>query len=133
MSKPTTRTEIYAAMREQPATLTEDANIYAAMVDDIDDEIDSRAANKPVKPLFGASRSVTVLSPEGAKQDAASLGYVEQLEKTIRRQDMELKKLGHLVRTLGFMVRQQRDNTNQNNRSLTNINRELDNKIDRRD
>lgn len=128
------RADIYAAMADDTTgkILSEDANIYAAMIEDEDEEKDATVAAKKVSVPFGGHKSVPVAFGEKTI-DAASLAYVQQLERIIQKQKLELQKLDRTVKTLSYMIKNQRDHANSSTRTLQDIKRELDNKIDRRD
>ena len=108
------------------------ADIYAAMIEDEDDDADKLLVTKKVVAPFGARNSVPVQHGEQTVE-AATLAYVQQLERIVNQQRAEIRKLDRMVRTLGFMVKNQRDHANASTRVLQDVRRELDNKYDRRD
>ena len=132
------RSAVYAAMNEEPGEvldLSEDyeaSDIYAAMSEIDDDVVD---AKRFTKPLVGGGamnfvgKTVSV-ETNGKTVDVPTTVYVEKLENVIRRQEQAIAKLEHQVRTINYLFRSQKTVVAK---TLNDLRREVDNKIDRRD
>lgn len=133
-----TQAEIYAAMTEHDGvSLSEDAraDIYAAMAEDEDEAEDARHYAKPL--ISGGAVNLTgktVQVQVGDKMvEVATGAYVRRLEQIVQEQDRAMKRQERLLRALGALVRQQRTAANHHATKINDVQRSLDNKIDRRD
>lgn len=116
--------------------MTDRADIYAAMEADEEAASDEARLSKPmVNPahlnLFGG-QSIPV--PVGDKMiDVATLAYVRRLERIVQTQDLAIKKMERMFRALEQSLRQTRTVANNGQSRLTEMSRDLEQKIDRRD
>jgi hypothetical protein len=117
--------------------MTDDrADIYAAMGDEDDDAADAAMMAKPLISggtlnLHGG-KSVPVIVGDKSI-DAATLAYVQRLEKIVQEQGLAIKKQERLLRSFAQMTRHNRTLAANTHNRLTEVSHELDSKIDRRD
>ncbi len=112
------------------------SEIYAAMDQQTDDDEDAAYL---AKPLIGGG----ILNLNGGKSvpvqvgektiDAATLAYVQKLEKIVHEQGLALKKQERLLKSFVQMTKTTRTQAAASHNRLNEVSRELDQKIDRRD
>lgn len=130
---------IYAAMSEEPSgrkpVLPDSearASIYAAMMADEEDEEDQAAAEKSTYVPFGSVKSVPIKIAE-RDYEVATTAYVQQLERTIQKQDATIRKMERAIQNLASANRNHRVAINRSISNAQEMQREIDNKIDGRD
>lgn len=105
------------------------ADVYAAMLDDEESEIDTKKELKPISAPFGAKPSVPLVH-DNKSYMVATYQYVLELERIVKRQQTEIKKLERAITNISQSLSSIR---NAADRQLQDVRRNLDNKIDRRD
>lgn len=113
--------------------ITESADIYAAMAEIDEYHEDKKAEDKAIMAPFGTKTKVVVVGSDGKLYEVPTSAYISQLEHLVKMQATEIKNLGRQIRSLSSAISSQKLSVMSTNRRLENTQKELDNKIDRRD
>jgi hypothetical protein len=109
------------------------ASIYAAMADMEEEETAERKARNPFTRGKDSGKSVSVPLGDGKSADVPSMEYVQGLERIIRAQAQTIEKFERAFHRIDAKLRTQRAHINGQSGRINDVNRELDQKIDRRD
>ena len=114
----------------------ERSDIYAAMDEQTEDAEDAAYLAKPliVGGILNLNGGKSVPVTVGERTiDAATLAYVQRLEKVVQEQGLAIKKQERLLRSFAQMTKNNRTLSAASHNRLNEHSRELEQKIDRRD
>jgi hypothetical protein len=108
------------------------ADIYAAMAAAEEEEAAERSARNPFTKR--ANISDTILVPMGdGTAEVPSMDYVRRLERMVREQARIIERFERQFHRIDAKLRTHRTTINGQSSRINDVNRELDQKIDRRD